>query len=68
MPNNKAVETEAFTAKEILRNINKEERRISKLKNEIVDIRYDMKATRKTIKFWQNELKKVQKRAANKKG
>lgn len=68
MPKDEVAETGSFTKKEILQIIRKNERRIDRLKNEIVDLRYDMKATRKTIRFWQNELKKVQKRTANKKG
>ena len=68
MPNNKAEETGAFTVKEILQHINKEVRRLNKLKDEITGIRHDMTATRKTIKFWQNELKKAQKRTTSKKG
>ena len=68
MSKDEATETMSFTKKEILQIIRKNERRIERLKEQIVDIRYDMKATRKTIRFWQNELKKVQKRTANKKG
>lgn len=68
MSKDETTETMSFTKNEILQIIRKNERRINRLKNEIVDIRYDMKATRKTIRFWQNELKKVQKRTANKKG
>ena len=68
MPNDETAKTGSFTKKEILQIIRKNERRINRLKSEIVDIRYDMKATRKTIRFWQNELKRVQKRTANKKG
>lgn len=68
MSKEKAVKTELLTENEILFYIRSNERRLDRLKDEITIIRYDMKATRKTIRFWKNELKKVQKRTANKKG
>jgi len=68
MPKEKAVKTELLTEKEILSYIRSDERRLERLKDEITVIRCDMRATRKSLKFWQNELKKVQKRTTNKKG
>lgn len=66
---NAVKKTGAFTLKEILQYINKEERRLNKLKDEIARIRHDMTATRKAIKFWQNEFSAfVHRVPTNKKG
>jgi len=50
-----------FDKKEIERIIARETRYIERRQADIVDIQYDIKATRKTIAFWKNELKKVSK-------
>lgn len=48
-----------MTRKEIEWVIKHNERRIARLKNQITDIRFDIKATRDSIRFWKAELKKA---------
>lgn len=46
-----------MTKKDIDREIKREERRIKSLKQKIADIRFDIKATRDTIRFWKTQRK-----------
>lgn len=46
-----------MTKKDIDREIKREERRIESLKQKIADIRFDIKATQKAIRFWKNQHK-----------
>ena len=46
-----------MTKKEIELRIGREESRIETLKEMIVNIRSDIKATRKAIRFWKNQRK-----------
>lgn len=48
-----------MTRKDIERIIKYNERRIARLKNQIIDIRFDIKATRELVRFWKSELKKA---------
>ena len=56
-----------YTEADIKRIIRREERHIQAVKNRMIDNRYDIQASRKTIAFWKKELKKVQKKAKTKK-
>lgn len=56
-----------LTEAEIRRIIRSWERHIKTVQNKIIDNRFDIQASRKTIAFWKKELKKVQKKAKTKK-
>ena len=47
--------------KEIKTRIKMEENRIERLQNKIVDIRFDIAATKKSLAFWKSQLKKAKK-------
>ena len=46
-----------MTKKEIEREIKRNERRVSSLSDKIVELRFDIKATKKAIRFWKSQLK-----------
>ena len=56
-----------YSEADILRIIRSWERHIETLQYRIIDDRFDIQASRKTIAFWKKELKKVQKKAKTKK-
>lgn len=49
----------SFTKNEIQQFIKREERRISRLKNKITDLKFDIETTKKSIAMWKDELKRV---------
>lgn len=52
-----------MTVKEIKYQIAKNQKRIQRMKKQIEDAKWDIKSTRKAIRFWQDELKKIKKGA-----
>ena len=48
-----------FTKKEIQQFIKCDERRISRLKDKITDLKFDIAATKKSIAMWKDELKRA---------
>ena len=49
-------------AQEIQKRIEREQRRVKRLAETIQDAKADIRATRKAIKFWEEELRKAKKR------
>lgn len=56
-----------YTEAEIRRIIRSWERHIKTLQNRIIDNRFGIRTSRKSIAFWKKELTKVQKKAKSKK-
>lgn len=42
-------------------NIKSEERRVKRLKDKMVDIKFDLMATRKALAFWKGKLRELKK-------
>jgi len=56
-----AVTVDGFTEKEVDMRIRKEERRIVRIKNEMENLRYDLRATRNCIDLWKSVKKELRK-------